>query len=340
MSPMKTILFFTVFTIISIASFSQEPNEEKTEEKKEFKLKGKPIVTIFANYSAGLGHANGESGFALERSYLGYQFEVMKELGGKVIFDVGPTKVPGSDLERVAFVKNAMLTWTPGNFTLDAGLIGLEQFNIQEKFWGYRYIWKSFQDEYKFNSSADLGIIAKYKFNKYISADVTFINGEGYKKLNKDNNNRYGAGITLTPIQPLILRAYYDRYDGDSKNDEDSQNVKAQQSMALFAGYKHERFSIGLEYNKLWNSDFTDKQDKTGYSAYATIYLNKKFSVFGRYDDLTSRNQYFKGDERRSLIGLQYEPIRYLRISPNFQTVNPANGKSSNFLFVNVEFKI
>lgn len=331
---MKKILFLTVFAIISIPTFAQETKVEKTEEKTEFKLTGKPIVTIYANYSAGLGHANKESGFALERSYLGYQFKVSNNLGGRVVFDVGPTKIPGSDLERVAYVKNAMLSWTPGNFTFNAGLIGLEQFEVQEKFWGYRYIWKSFQDEYKFNSSADMGIIAKYKFNKYVSADITFINGEGYKKLNKDNNNRYGAGITLTPIRELTLRAYYDRYDGDGEN------AKAQESMALFVGYKHKWFSLGLEYNKLWNSDFVGQQDKTGYSAYATVYLNKKFSAFGRYDDLSSKDHYFKGDERRSIIGLQYEPLRYLRISPNFQTVNPSNGKASNFLFVNVEFKI
>lgn len=332
---MKTILFFTAFTLISAATFSQESKEEeKKEEKTEFKLTGKPIVTIYANYSAGLGHANKESGFALERSYLGYQFEVTKDLGGRVVFDVGPTKVPGSDLERVAYVKNAYLSWTPGNFTLEGGLIKTSQFDIQEAFWSYRYIWKSFQDEYKFNSSADMGILAKYKFNKYVSADITFINGEGYKKLNKDNNNRYGAGITVTPIKPLVLRAYFDRYDGDGEN------AKAQQSLALFAGYKHKWFSLGVEYNKLWNSDFVDKQDKTGYSAYATVYINKKFSVFGRYDDLTSRDHYFKGDERRSIVGLQYEPLRYLRISPNFQTVNPSVGKASNFLFLNVEFKI
>ena len=331
---MKTLLFLTVFTFISITTFSQETKEEKTEDKKEFKLTGKPIVTIYANYSAGLGNANGQNCFALERSYLGYQFNVTKNLGGKVIFDIGPTKVPGSDLERVAYVKNAMLTWSPGNFTLDAGLIGLEQFNIQEKFWGYRYIWKSFQDEYKFNSSADMGITVKYKFNKYVSADASILNGEGYKKLNKDNNFRYGGGVTLTPIKPLILRAYFDRYDGDGEN------AKAQQTLALFAGYEHKFFNIGLEYNKMWNSDFVEKQDKTGYSAYATVYLSKKFSIFGRYDDLTSKDHYFKDDERRSVVGLQYEPLRCLRISPNFQTVNPANGKASSFLFVNVEFKI
>ena len=71
---------------------------------------------------------------------------------------MGSTKVSGSDLERVAYIKNAMLSWKTGNFTLDFGLIGLEQFNVQEKFWGYRYIMKSFQDEYKFGSSADMDL--------------------------------------------------------------------------------------------------------------------------------------------------------------------------------------
>lgn len=338
---MKKFLLFALLTIVSVTVFGQEPEakseekkEGKAEEKTEFKLTGKPIVTIYANYSAGLGHANGENGFALERSYLGYQFNVTKNLGGRVVFDVGPTKVPGADLERVAYVKNAMLTWKPGQFTLDFGLVKTEQFSLQEDFWGYRYIWKSLQDEYKFSSSADMGVIAKYRFNKFVSADVSFTNGEGYKKLNKDNNNRYGAGVTLTPMKALVLRAYYDSYGGDGED------AKTQQTLSLFAGYKHKLFSLGLEYNKMWNSDFVDKQDKTGYSAYGTVNLNDKFSLFGRYDDLTSRDHYFKGDERRGIVGLQYQPIRYLRISPNFQTFNPSAGKASNYLFLNVEFKI
>lgn len=337
---MKKKLLSALLFMASTMAFAQENTidtktvETKTvEPKSEVKFSGKPIVTIYANYSAGLGHANKESGFNLERSYLGYEFKFLKNLGGKVVFDIGPTKVAGSDLERVAYIKNAMISWNPGKFTLNAGLIGLEQFDIQEKFWGHRYIWKSFQDEYKFNSSADMGVIAKYQFNSWLSGDVTFINGEGYKKINKDNNNRYGAGITIIPTGSLIFRAYFDRYDADGEN------AKAQQSLALFAGYKHSLFNIGIEYNKLWNSEFVNKHDKTGYSIYSTVFLNKKISVFGRYDDLSSKDHYFKGDERRAIVGFQYEPIRYLRISPNFQTVNPSKGKASLFACLNMEVK-
>lgn len=199
---MKRILISVVLAAICLSSFGQ-----KQEEKKKFQIKGQPIVTVFANYHAGIGNANKESGFALDRAYLGYQFSLTEKLSGKVVFDMGSTKVSGSDLERVAYIKNAMLSWKTGNFTLDFGLIGLEQFNVQEKFWGYRYIMKSFQDEYKFGSSADMGILGKYKFTKWLSADITISNGEGYKKLNGDNKYRYAVGATILPVKNLTLRS-------------------------------------------------------------------------------------------------------------------------------------
>lgn len=324
---MKKLILSTLLLLSVTTIFAQE--------EKKFSFSGKPIVTIYGNFHAGLGNANKNTGFDLERSYLGYQFSVTEKLSGKVVFDVGPTKVAGSDLERVAYVKNAMLTWKPDKFTLNFGLIGLEQFDIQEKFWGYRYIWKSFQDEYKFNSSADMGVIGKYDFLKWLSADVTFINGEGYKKLNKDNKFRYGLGVTVTPVKDLILRAYYDIYNGSGDD------AKDQQSLAFFAGYKHKYFSVGAEFNKLYNTKFVEEQNQTGYSAYATAYLNKKFNVFGRYDKLTSKDDWNNsGDQQRAVVGMQYEPIKYLRISPNYQTVNPAAGKAENYIFLNIEFKI
>lgn len=320
----KTLLLFIVAIIAQHVSA-----QEKT-----FQFSGKPIVTIFANAHAGLGSANKNSGFELERSYLGYQFSVTKQLSGKVVFDIGSSKVSGSDLERIAYVKNAMLSWNTGNFTLDFGLLTLEQFNVQEKFWGYRYIRKSLQDEYKFNSSADMGIIGRYKFNDWLSADVNVINGEGYKKLNKDNNFRYGAGLTARPLKNITLRAYWDMYNGDGAES------KNQHSVALFAGYKNDYFSVGGEYNKLMNTGFTDKQDQTGYSGYTTINVSKKFAVFGRYDNLSSRNDYSSADQQFGLVGLQYTPNKYLRLAPNYQVKSPRSGATASYLFMNVGFFI
>ena len=42
-------------------------------------------------------------------------------------------------------------------------MIGGKQFNDQEMIWGYRYLYKTLQDEYKFGSSADLGVNAEFK---------------------------------------------------------------------------------------------------------------------------------------------------------------------------------
>lgn len=328
---MKRILISVVLAAICLSSFGQQQ-----EEKKKFQIKGQPIVTVFANYHAGLGRANKESGFALDRAYLGYQFSLTEKLSGKVVFDMGSTKVSGSDLERVAYIKNAMLSWKTGNFTLDFGLIGLEQFNVQEKFWGYRYIMKSFQDEYKFGSSADMGILGKYKFTKWLSADITISNGEGYKKLNSDNKNRYAVGTTILPVKNLTLRAYYDLASKNIEGDA----TKDQQNLAFFAGYKHELFSIGAEYNKMYNTKFKEDHDQFGYSVYSTIKLEDQFNLFGRYDNLASKDDWSSADGQRILIGIQYAPIKQLKIAPNFSTWNPREGKSSSFAYLNIEFKL
>lgn len=325
---MKRIVFLTLLTAACLRGTGQEP------EKKGFKLQFKPILTVYANYHAGLGSANGESGFALDRSYIGLEAQVTERLSGKVVLDVGPTNVEGSDLERVTYVKNAMLAWEAGNFMLDFGLISTAQFKVQESYWQHRYIWKSFQDEYKFGSSADMGILGRYHFAEWLSADLTIINGEGYKKLNGDNKYRYAAGITAHPTKGLTLRGYYDvsgQADGGTAR---------QQNLSWFAGYRGEGFSAGIEYNSLYNTASAENADQAGLSAYATVAVHEAWHVFGRYDDLWSRDDWSDADTRAGIMGVEYTPIRQLKISPNVQWQNPRAGKAVTFLYLNVEFRL
>lgn len=327
---MRKLLLSTTCLLAAVTLSAQE------KEKSDFKVTGKPIVTVFANYSAGLGKVNNVSGFNLERAYLGYDTKVAKNLSAKVVFDIGTSKVKDSDLERLAYIKNAQITWKIDNFTLDFGLIGLQQFNFQEKFWGYRYIAKSFQDQYKFGSSADMGMIGTYKFTKWLSADVSLTNGEGYKKLNIDNNNRYGIGATIEPLKGVAIRAYYDSYSHS-----DGEGLKNQQTLAAFAGYKHDYFSVGAEYNMQMNTKFKDGKDQNGFSIYATGNINKKFALFARYDSLTSSDDWnAKSDGNNIIAGLQYTPIKYLKISPNVQSWKGKDAKSNSYIFLNIEFKL
>ena len=61
-------------------------------------------------------------------------------------------------------------------------MIGNKQFKYQESIWGYRYMYKTFQDENKFGSSADLGVNGEIKVTENLKINLFVLNGEGYKK--------------------------------------------------------------------------------------------------------------------------------------------------------------
>ena len=186
--------------LIACIGITAQAQDAKTEEPK-----GKAIVQVFGNFHTGFGAENDDRGFELERSYLGYEYKLDKNLTVKGVMDIGKSS-DVSDYHRMAYIKNAMVSWKTGNLTLNGGLISTTQFNFQEKFWSYRYIMKSFQDQYKCGSSADLGISATYKFADWLSADAIIVNGEGYKKVQKNDGLNYGLGATLIPAKGLQIR--------------------------------------------------------------------------------------------------------------------------------------
>lgn len=75
-------------------------------------------------------------------------------------------------------------------------MIDVDQFIIQQAQWGYRYIYKSFQDAYKFGPPSDLGAAFVYSPVKIISFDLSVLNGEGYKKVQLDSIFKTTCGIT------------------------------------------------------------------------------------------------------------------------------------------------
>ena len=194
----KNLITAALLACIGISANAQDVKVEEP--------KGKAIVQTFGNFNVNFGAGNGR-GFDLERTYLGYEYKLGNGLSVKSVMDIGKSS-DVSDLQRIAYIKNAMLSWKKGDMTLNGGLISTTQFNFQEKFWGYRYIMKSFQDQYKFGSSADLGLSVAYKFADWISADAIVVNGEGYKKIQKDNGLNYGLGLTLTPTKGFQIRLY------------------------------------------------------------------------------------------------------------------------------------
>jgi len=320
---------FIVAGLLACIGIGAQAQNVKSEEPK-----GKAIVQMFGNFHTGFGEKNDDRGFDLERSYLGYEYKLGNGLSVKGVMDIGKSS-DVSDYQRIAYIKNAMVSWKKGDLTLSGGLISTTQFNFQEKFWDYRYIMKSFQDQYKFGNSADLGISAAYKFADWISADAIIVNGEGYKKVQKSDGLNYGAGLTMTPVKGFQIRLYGGLNEGAEDGKEDIVN------MAAFMGYKCDKFSIGAEYNLMQNASNKKDADLSGYSIYATMNLSKETALYARFDDLYSKDDWNKAkDEQAAILGAQFKLGKYVKVAPNVRMAMPkADGAKENYsAFVNCYF--
>ena len=287
--------------------------------------KGKAIVEIFTNFHSGFGVVNDDRGFELDRSYLGYEYNFGKGVSVKGVLDIGQSKNI-DDYHHFAYIKNALVKWNIDHLTLQGGMIGMTQFSYQEKFWGYRYIYKSFQDQYGFGSSADLGISATYKFNDRISADAIIVNGEGYKKIQQNNGLNYGLGLTVNPISNFYVRLYGGLNTSGEVEDKDIANI------ATFAGYKSDKFTMGMEYNYMQNSSFDSNADKDGYSIFASVKLSKTTELYARFDELSSKNDLNSAkDESAAIVGTQFKLGKYVKIAPNFRINMPKAEGAENY---------
>ena len=309
---------------MSIGAQAQDAGVEEPE--------GKAIVQVFGNFNTGFGAENDNRGFELERSYLGYEYKLGNGLSVKSVLDMGKSS-DVSDNNRLVYVKNAMISWKKGGMTLSGGLISTTQFNFQEKFWGYRYIMKDFQDMYKFGSSADLGISVAYKFADWISADAIVVNGEGYKKIQKKDGLNYGVGVTLTPIKGFQIRLY----GGINEGADDTQKDKL--NLAAFAGYKGEKFTVGAEYNVMENASNKEGADQSGYSIFTSVKVAKNTELYARFDDLYSKDDWnISKDEQAAIVGAQFKLGKYVKLAPNFRFTSPKATGAENKYYAYVNF--
>jgi hypothetical protein len=315
-----------------------------------FKPSGKVIARGFLDYSTGFGHVNQEKGFEITRAFLGYSYQFSRTLSGQVVIDGASGTTSSNGIE--IYVRNAFLTWHDKNFNINAGLTNLLQFSTQEKYWMYRYVMKSFQDLNKMGPSVDLGFTAEYTFNRYVSADLSLTNGEGYKVVKKDNSMRYAAGLSFHPVENITLRIYGDIYNDDGSQRDalptgiTDATYKDRYALSLFGGYQDENFSGGVEYNKVYNNGFVEKEDYYGYSVYASGKIAPKWRIFARYDSTDSSSPanftspWNTLDGRLVVAGVEFSPLKQLRIAPNFRNINPCRGRAGQYGYISVEFNL
>lgn len=324
-----------------------------SQDKGEVKSAGKVTGKVFWNYHYDMSSGEQkESSFEIKRAYLGYKYQMSKAFSASVTVDVGKSD-GGSDYS--VFLKKAQLDWKMSSVVkVSLGMIGLEQFSDQEKFWGYRYIMKSFQDQYGFGSSADLGVKANFKLTPWLNANAFVINGEGYKKIqDEDGKQKIGANLVARTDGGLVAKFYLDANTTSLLDEAGNESDVTTSAICTFVGYRFsDAFRAGAEYNVLINgtkySSAAIDHDMEGISVYSTYAFNKKFELFGRYDYVTSNS--LKGEIQRwnlakngSAItsGVQYSPVKGVKMALNYQGFmhKDIDKSDRSNLFVNFEFK-
>lgn len=346
MKRIFVLLLATIFLPVSL--FAQEESDAKD----EFKPHGKAFGKVFFNYNYNFTEeATQRNTFALQRAYFGYKFNFSENISAKITLDGARTSAASS---FTVFLKHAQLDWKVADpVKLSIGMIGLKQFDTQEKFWGYRYLFKSFQDEFALGTSADLGVNAEIKVFKNLKANVFLLNGEGYTRAQDINGRlKFGGNLIFTPVEGLILKGHYDIYGGKYQvNDSVSRDTVSVQTIAFFAGYKTKKFRLGAEIDyqldgKKYYQQAAD-HDILGMAVYGTYVINKKFEVFAEWLKFqtnkvgNAEESWNYGTDGNIIIaGLQFMPVKGVKMAANYRAFiyDDPNKNTGNYFFLNFEF--
>ena len=327
-------LSFTILVIFfSLNIYTQDTN------------KGDIFSTIFWNYNTDLSsESSKKNSFEVKRVYLGYKFKIDDKISAKVTFDIGKNSA-GSDY--TAFLKTAQIDWSlKDNFKLSFGMIGNKQFKYQESIWGYRYLYKTFQDENKFGSSADLGVNGEIKVSKNLKMNLFMLNGEGYKNIQDDDGYmKIGGNLIYEISNGLSFKLYYDSEPGN-----DEFNVT---NVGYFIGYDKNKTRVGLEYNKINNAKSYNspslENNLSGFSGYISQNFSENSSVFFRYDSLESNivsgssEPWNSGkDGKLMILGYEHVVTKGFKLNLNYRNYNYTDNSINNksMVFINAEIKI
>ncbi len=331
---MNKVILPGILFLLCQSFYNSCPGQENT-------ITGKPSLRVFSDFKMGINKSDRSSAFEVKRVYLGYSGSINENFSAEVKLDIGSPEDLSqySLIRRYAYFKIAGLTFKKDRINAFFGLFDMLQFKTQEQFWGYRYILKSFQDEYKFGPSADLGAGLKYKLNEFLETDLVISNGEGYNNLQADDSFNTGLGLTFRSKNGFILRSYFDFIKKET----------IQNDIILFAGYQNNLFRLGAEFNRRFNSSYLENHDLHGYSFYGTYILNDRWEFFGRYDILRSNilledNQPWNlpRDGSSIISGIQYKPVKGVFMSLNYQdwVAFANNGEDKAYVYFNIQFEL
>ena len=262
-------------------------------DKPEIKWGGK----IYAHYGYMLGEdAEKYNEFDIDRVYLTAKAKLDSNLSVRVTTDIGRAKpqevevtgeggesatveVPEDEKLRV-FLKYAYLEWAAADSVkLRFGAAGTAFVGYYDKFWGQRYLAKSFTDDQKILDSSDIGIHALGKISDgLVTWQAGVINGDGYGSAEASSTKAVQGRVTVDPMSggdsslPITVFAQQDVMAPDG---EDPVRV-----LAGAAGYK-------MDYLTFWGEYVLQSEGDASGSGYSVTLMPKipdVLNVIARYD--------------------------------------------------------
>ncbi len=320
--------------IISLLIFNsaQAQNAEMT---------GKPIGEIFTDFHYTPGDTTKYSGFGINRAHLGYNYTPDGNFSCEIMVNIGTPEdlLPGSVPKRYAYFREAAIAYTKNKLTINFGIVNTRIFDLQQGFWGKRYLGPEYQAQYGYGSVADLGVVIDYRFSDIIKADFSLLNGKGYTNIQPDNSLKAAAGITVKTPEKLTVKLYGDVMKPSGV---------WQSTMIAFAGYKNNLLSFGAEASYKTNLDLIQGHDVWGVSATGSVFINEKTEIFARYDYAASlllsesvlRWDYVT-DGTFFMWGIQHIFSNNLKAALNYRRANPyePGRKTLNSIYLNAMFK-
>ncbi len=324
----RTIRFYSIIFLLFTTSAISLP-QEKSDSLNSGTFYGDLFLNLNHNFD------RNSSSFRLNRLHFGYRYQYNEHLYFNGLIESAREDYdPSGDYNGITNLFEFCLGFDYEKLSGKLGLIGTELNQQQEKLWKKRYVDKVFADKYGFAPTNDFGGIVIFKPINLLNIDVAITNGEGHKNAQMDSSFRYALGITLNIPGNFVFRVY---------NDLVPSSGSTQINTIAIAGYQTNELSLGLEWNQQTNKEFIEDFTYGGFSGYGSYAFIEKFTVFARYDYLSSSipsilpGSYITSTGSLTITGIEYKIHEKIVTALNYRNWEAVgSNKGISFLFLDL----
>ena len=238
------------------------------------------------------------------------------------------------------YLKPTVLIYQKEQWTIEGGIFHTSEMDFSlSQFWGNRFIDRVAADKW-IAPSADLGARVTYRWNDFITTDVSLVSGNGYQLLLEKYHPKPAVRVVLTPLNTLKLGAYI--ATRHNKNFIET----------TFSGFAHMqidgKWKATGEYFHQTNSRLTQGQKLNVASFYGTYRLLPWMELLGRYDfvksnklEASNESWHVIQDGQAIIGGLIFRCFPSMRIAVNYWNKRPPvkRIKKEDWLYFCLEFK-